>query len=134
MSLRAHQYRQPMVYVTEADYERLANLAEVTDTRGGRILAEELERAVIIGDDAPRPFVRLNSEVEFTDLSTGRTRKVEVVSPDEADIDQNRLSVVTPVGAALIGLAAGESIGLKTEDGRARVLVVVGVEHKGESA
>ena len=129
MSLRGHQYRQPTVYVTEADHERLANLARTSDTRGARLLAEELDRAVIVGEDEPfRPFVRLNSRVEFTDLMTGRTRRVEVVPPDEADIDQNRLSVLTPVGASLIGLAAGESIGLKTEHGRPQVLMVVDVE------
>jgi regulator of nucleoside diphosphate kinase len=128
MSLRGHQHRQPTVYVTEPDYERLANLAESGDTRGSRLLAEELERAVIVRDEeVRRPFVRLNSQVEFSDLTTGRSRRVEVVTPDEADIDRNRLSVVTPVGAALIGLPVGETIGLRMEDGRAHVLVVLDV-------
>jgi regulator of nucleoside diphosphate kinase len=134
MSLRGHQYRQPTVYVTEADYERLANLAETSGTRGARLLGEELERAVIVdAGQVRRPFVRLNSQVEFTDLMTGRTRRVEVVPPDEADIDRNRLSVLTPVGAALIGLPAGESIGLETEDGRSHVIVVVDVEPHSET-
>jgi regulator of nucleoside diphosphate kinase len=135
MSLRGHQFRQPSVYVTEADYERLANLAETSDTRGAQLLAEELERAIVIGEaDFPRAFVRLNSRVEFTDLMTGRTRRVEIVPPDRADIDQDRLSVLTPVGAALIGLAEGETIGMSTEDGRPHVLVVVNVERQHEIA
>lgn len=130
-----HEYRRPNVYVPEADYERLANLAKASHTHGARLLRRELERAVIVGDGEVRqPFVRLNSRVEFTDLLTGRTRKIDVVPPDEADIDQDRLSVVTPVGAALIGLSAGESIGLRTEDGRARVLVVQDVETRHEAA
>lgn len=129
MSLRAHQYRKPTVYFTEADHERLSNLADAHDTRGARILAEELERAVVVDlAKVRKPFVRLHSRVSFTDLTSGRTRRVEVVPPDEADIDQDRLSVLTPVGAALIGLPAGESIGVQTDDGRARVLVVVDVE------
>jgi len=128
-SLRAHQHRMPPVYMTEADYERLANLAGKSETRGARFLAEELERAVIVDEtDAPGPFVRLNSRVAFTDLGSGRTRVVEVVPPDAADIDKDRLSVLTPVGAALIGLPPGESIGVMTDDGRARVLIVVDVE------
>jgi regulator of nucleoside diphosphate kinase len=135
MSLRGHQHRQPTVYVTEADYERLANLAKTSETLGSRLLAVELERAVIVTEgEVGRPFVRLNSEVEFTDMMSGRTRRVEVVPPDEADIDRNRLSVLTPVGAALIGLPAGETIGLKTEDGRAHVLVVLDVEAHRETA
>lgn len=128
MSLRGHQYRQPTIYVTETDYERLTNLAEKGETHGARILAEELERAVIVGEAFGRPFVRLNCAVQFTDLMTGRTRRVEVVPPNEADIDRNRLSVLTPVGAALIGLPAGETIGLKTDDGRPHVLHVLEVE------
>ncbi len=135
MSLRGHQYRQPPVYVTALDYERLENLAKTSETRGARLLAEELERAVVVAEgDVGRRFVQLNSRVEFRDLMTGRTRTVEVVSPHEADIDHNRLSVLTPVGAALIGLPAGETIGLKTEDGRSHVLVVVDVEARHEPA
>ncbi|WP_296453102.1 GreA/GreB family elongation factor [Phenylobacterium sp.] len=123
------------MYVTEDDHERLTNLAGTTDTRGARLLAEEMERAVIVDEgEAPRPFVRLNSKVAFTDLTSGRTRVVEVVPPDAADIDRDRLSVLTPVGAALIGLPAGESIGVLTDDGRARVLIVVDVEQPQPAA
>ena len=131
MSLRAHQHRMPPVYVTEDDHERLTNLAGTSDTRGARLLAEEMERALIVDEgEAPKPFARLNSRVAFTDLMSGRTRVVELVPPDMADIDQDRLSVLTPVGAALIGLPSGESIGVLTDDGRARVLIVVDVEEK----
>lgn len=134
MSLRAHQHRQPTIYVTEDDHERLTNLSATSDTRGARFLAEEMERAVIVDEcETPRPFVRLNSRVAFTDLMSGRTRIVEVVPPDAADIDADRLSVLTPVGAALIGMPAGESIGVLTDDGRARVLIVVDVEPKTEA-
>lgn len=135
MSLRAHQHRMPPVYVTEQDHERLTNLASTSDTRGARLLPEEMERAIVVDEaDAAGPFVRLNSRVAFTDLGSGRTRIVEVVSPDAADIDQDRLSVLTPVGAALIGLPAGESIGVRTDDGRARVLIVVDVERPQPAA
>lgn len=135
MSLRAHQHRMPMIYVTEDDHDRLTNLAGTRDTCGARLLAEEMERAVIVDRvDAARPFVGLHSRVAFTDLMSGRTRCVEVVPPDLADIDQDRVSVLSPVGAALIGLPAGESIGVRTEDGRARVLVVVEVKPPRDDA
>jgi regulator of nucleoside diphosphate kinase len=124
-----------MVYVTEADYERLANLAESVESRGARLLAEELERAVILHpDELPRAFVRLGSRVRFTDLTTGRTRTVQVVPPQDADIDQDRLSVLSLVGAALIGLRAGESIGLNLGQGPSHVLVVESVEAAHELA
>jgi regulator of nucleoside diphosphate kinase len=117
------------VYVAEADYERLSNLAASSGTLGATLLAEELDRAIMIGgDDFPRRFVRLHSVVEFRDLLTGRQRRLQLVPPDEADIDHGRLSVLAPVGAALLGLTAGDTIGLTTEDGRGQVLEVISVE------
>lgn len=135
MSLRSHQFRKPSIYVTESEFERLSNLAESTDTHGAAFLGEELVRAIILQEgEFPRAFVRLNSRVEFTDLMTGRTRKVQVVLPEEADIDRDRLSVLTPVGAALLGLTEGDSIGMTTDDGRPHVLRVGSVESLHEAA
>ena len=134
MSVRSEQFRKPSVYVTESEYERLSNLAESGSTRGASILGDELARAVVIKDgEFPRSFVRLHSFVEFSDLTTGRTRRVQIVLPDEADIDQDRLSVVTPVGAALIGLSVGDTIGISTEDGRPHVLEVRSVARVPEA-
>ena len=135
MSLQGQLRRKPSVYVAESDYERLSNLAESSATRGASMLADELVRAIILKDgEFPRAFVRLNSRVEFTDLMTGRTRRVQVVLPDEADIDHDRLSVLTPVGAALLGLTEGDSIGMTTDDGRSHVLRVARVESIHEAA
>jgi regulator of nucleoside diphosphate kinase len=129
MLARLEAQPRPAVYVTEADYERLANLAETHDTSGGALLAAELDRAIVIGDgDAPQTFARLLSVVEFRDLDSGRVRRLQLVPPDQADIDAGRVSVVTPVGAALIGLKPGDAIGLTAEDGRPRVLTILGVE------
>lgn len=135
MSFRSHQFRKPTIYVAEAEYERLTNLAEANPTRGGALLGDELVRAIVLKPgDHPREFVRLHSRVEFSDLMTGRTRQVQIVPPDEADIDQDRLSVVAPVGAALLGLTRGGSIGITTEDGRSQILQVNRVENVYEAA
>lgn len=129
MSLRSHQFRKPSVYVTQGDFDRLSDLADSSATKGARFLGDELVRAIVVKTDEPRrTFVRLHSLVEFTDLTTGRTRRVQIVPPDEADIDAGRLSVLTPVGAGLFGLTPGDSIGISTDDGRAHVLSVVSVE------
>jgi regulator of nucleoside diphosphate kinase len=135
MSLRSHQFRKPAVYVTESEFEVLSDLAESRATRGATLLGDELGRAIILKDgEFPRAFVRLRSVVAYTDMMTGRSRRVQIVPPEDADIDQNRLSVITPVGAALIGLAVGDSIGLNTDDGRAHVLRVDAVEYDHETA
>jgi regulator of nucleoside diphosphate kinase len=126
---------KPAVYVTEADYERLSNLAASHATAGAELLARELERAIVVGEEeAPQNFARLGSVVEFRDLVSGRVRRLQLAPPDKADIDAGRVSVVTPVGAALIGLKPGDTFGLSTEDGRPQVLVVVSIGASDEPA
>jgi regulator of nucleoside diphosphate kinase len=123
---------QAAVRMTPADYARLAALAALAAapaTLGGSILAAEVERAQVVEGDAPdQHFVRLHSRIEYIDLTSGRTRVVQVVPPNEADVDQGRISVLSPVGAALIGLKTGDSFAWTGEDGRPHVLVVVALE------
>ena len=73
----------------------------------------------------PRDVVRMGSRVVFR---TGEEiREAELVYPAQADIAQGRISVLTPVGTALIGLRAGQSITWRTRDGRKQVLTIVRV-------
>jgi regulator of nucleoside diphosphate kinase len=62
----------------------------------------------------------------------GETRRVKLVFPGQADIAAGRISILTPIGAALIGLSEGQSIAWKTRDGRLRQLTILAVE--GEAA
>ncbi len=63
----------------------------------------------------------------FVDESTGRQQTVTVVFPPDADIGERRVSVLTPIGAALIGIAPGASISWKTRTGETRELTVIDV-------
>jgi len=117
--------------VTEADFEILSNLADAAAGRapGGRVLAGEMARAVIVEPgEAPRPFVRIGSRVRFHDLGNGQTRLVQVSLPRDASIDEGRISVLSPVGAALIGLTAGEAFHWTDPEGRARGVRVLAVQ------
>ena len=119
---------RPPVYVTAADYERLSNFARVFHTPGAELLADELEHAVVVGGaKAPRDFVRLGSRVTWHDETTGRRHTAEIVAPDAADIDRDRLSVISPVGAALIGLRPGAALAWATPDGRPRAVRIEAV-------
>ena len=69
----------------------------------------------------------LGSLVTFTDGGTGVARSVRLVLPAEADISQGRVSILSLVGAGLIGLRAGQSIEWPTQDGRLRRLTVTEV-------
>ena len=67
----------------------------------------------------------MNSEVEFRDESTGKVQRLILVYPNEADIAEGKLSVLTPVGTALIGVRVGDSIGWETPSGEFRRLTVL---------
>ena len=119
------------IYVTEADFETLSNLTETQagQALGGRVLAEEMARAVIVEpDQAPRPFVRIGSIVVFQDLSNGQTRTVRLSLPRDASIDDNRISVLSPVGAALVGMTAGEAFHWTDAEHRRRGVRVLSVQ------
>jgi len=126
--MHAHRQEKPAVFVTIADLEDLTEIAETGRSAGAALLARELERAVVVeDDDTPHAFVRLGAEVTYRDLLTARTRTVRVVRPADADMDRDRLSVLTPVGAALFGLTAGDTFAYAVDDGRPRVLQVLQV-------
>jgi regulator of nucleoside diphosphate kinase len=75
----------------------------------------------------PADVVNIGSEVLFRDEVTGREQRVTIVLPQHADIARQRISVLTPIGAALIGLARGASIGWETREGKPRRLTVLEV-------
>jgi regulator of nucleoside diphosphate kinase len=93
------------------------------------ILGGELARAhVLSAGRCPQDVVTMNCEVLFRDDRTGRIQSMRLVYPREADISNNRLSVLTPVGAALIGVRVGESITWETPTGEIRQLTVLSVK------
>lgn len=121
----------PPIHLTEADYDIIADLALSIERRSpdlSKMLLDEINRAEIhAGDELPPDVVALGSKVEFLDAETGATRRVRLVLPSEADIEDGRLSILTPVGAGLIGLGKGQSIDWPCPSGRARVLRILNV-------
>jgi regulator of nucleoside diphosphate kinase len=121
----------PRIVISRTEERRLMALATVGLQRqpdAAAALLAELERAVIVPDKAvPSNVVRINSIIEF-EVDDGRRLKVELVLPEKADIAAGRISVLTPVGAALIGLCPGQSIGWSGNDRMDRVLTVRSVK------
>jgi regulator of nucleoside diphosphate kinase len=122
--------RPPEIVVGGTDHARLTSLANaafdtVPDT--AEELLSELDRARIVADEAvPQDVVRMGSMVEFE--SEGDRKRVTLVFPPEADIAAGKVSVLTPVGAALIGLATGQSIAWTARDGSSHALTIRAVE------
>lgn len=122
---------KPAITVSRSDHERLTRLAESFTAANPAVADEllaELDRARVVADAALRAdVVRMGSTLAFT-ADAGETRTVTLVFPAEADIAQGRVSILTPVGVALIGLAAGQSIDWTARDGRVHRLTVDSVE------
>jgi regulator of nucleoside diphosphate kinase len=129
---------RPRIVIPESEHTRLTNLAEKAmerDSPVGEYLADELSRAQIVPDENCAPhLVRMGSLVTYSDDASGRTRTVTIVYPKDANIDENRISVLTPIGAALIGMSPGQSIQWPTPDGGTASLTVLDVNNEGVGA
>jgi regulator of nucleoside diphosphate kinase len=109
------------------DYERLSALADAMPHLSAE-LADEIGRArVLAKGEQARDTVRMNSLVKFRDDTTDVVREVILVYPHEADIDLGKISVMTPIGTALIGVPAGQSITWETRGGETKQLTVLSV-------
>jgi len=129
--LNQKTHRKPKIIVGEIDHERLTGLATTALERIPEVAEEllaEMDRAKVVAPaKLPADVVRMGSFVTF-DSDSAQHRRVQLVYPGEADIEQGRISVLTPIGAALIGLAAGQSIAWTARDGKKHVLTVTAVE------
>jgi regulator of nucleoside diphosphate kinase len=82
---------------------------------------------VVSPDAVPADVVRMGSTVEFR-ADNGQQRTVTLVFPGDADIAEGKISILTPIGTALIGLSPGQSISWAARDGRRQRLTVLKVE------
>jgi regulator of nucleoside diphosphate kinase len=121
--------KKPRLIIDAALYPRLLALAERGRKQAPKLatqLLEEIERAELRPSHAvPSDVVTLGSEVVYRDAD--RVETVRIVEPAEADIGSRRISVLTPVGTALLGLAAGQRIAWGMPNGRTGVLEVLAV-------
>lgn len=91
--------------VSDKDYVRLSNL------KNNQLLGYEFTRAVVVPiAQVPKDVVAMNSRVVYLDESTGLSREVRLVFPQEADLKNGKISVLSPLGAALLGLKQGQSL------------------------
>jgi regulator of nucleoside diphosphate kinase len=127
---------KPQITLSAEDYDRLSQLARAAASAMPDlvpVLTEELERAHVVADGRPEQTVCMGSEVAFRDDSTGKVETVTLVYPGDADIAQRRISIMTPIGTALIGLGVGDSITWETRGGERRLLTVLEVSDPGSS-
>jgi regulator of nucleoside diphosphate kinase len=125
----------PKIQIPSSDYDRLVEVADragQTAPQVAQYLERELGRAQIVPDQEFDPgTARVGSQVTYSDDQSADRRAVTLVWPQQADVERNRISVLTSVGAALLGLRAGQSIDGPAPLGDARTLTVVGVRNGG---
>ena len=126
--------QSPQIYLTQDDMDRLLQLIEMyPGQRFDRLEGELLRARVMTRERIPRDVVTMNSRVVFENEGTGERREVTLVYPGKADIEAGRISVLVPVGTALLGLRVGQSIDWEI-NGQKQRYRVVDVPYQPEAA
>ncbi|MCU0596752.1 MAG: nucleoside diphosphate kinase regulator [Desulfobacterota bacterium] len=128
------------IYITEYDLERLTKLIEELDDSDSQDkgylvhLQEELDHAHIVPSSAiPEDVITMNSQVCLVDQGTQNEERLTLVFPQDADISKGRISVLAPIGTAMLGYRVGEVFRWKVPAGE-RILKVREILYQPEAA
>ncbi len=110
-------------------HDLIKNQSAVQQTKEIRFLAEELKRAKVVKDNKiAGDIVQLNSTVQVEDQSTNKTMDFQIVLPSQADLKANKISILAPIGIALIGFKKDQLVEWQMPAGK-RTLKIVKVEN-----
>ncbi len=120
------------IIITQDDFQKISSLVKTARPEIAEPLEEELSRAQVVpNDELPKDVVSMNSQVVFQDLDTKKESVVTLVFPQDAKVEENKISVLAPIGSALIGLKVGQTIQWPLPNGKHRNLVVVSIKRQG---
>jgi len=118
------------IQITEFDFQRLNRLlrqAEHSDYRGSEYLAElqtELDHAQLVPSHAiSQEIVTMNSKVVLLDLATRKEETYTLVFPEDADLSQGKISILAPIGTAMLGYGIGDTFEWEVPAGKRRLKV-----------
>lgn len=117
--------------ITDQDLKRVLSClrGECRDISIVEMWEEKIERAeIIMQDEAPADLVTMNSIIHCGNS------KFTLVFPREADIDQGRISILAPLGMALLGARVGQTISWQARDGQTRKLVIDSISYQPEAS
>ena len=131
-TLKAANRKKPRISVSDTDLPRLTRLADAIADRSPDLADEllaELERAKVVkASSLPDDVVRMGSTVTYLP-DDGQRMTITLVFPADADIASGRVSILTPIGTALLGLSPGQSMEWMARDGRRHALTVEAVRN-----
>ena len=128
------------IYVTSQDKQRLQDLLTETAASGPRqqgdwkALAEELRRAIVVEpNEVPGDVITMNSRADLVDLDSDETVTFTLVFPQDAHLDEDKISVLAPIGAGMLGYRVGDKFEWKVPQGIRRMKVMK-VHYQPEAA
>lgn len=131
---------RPDIIITDFDLKRLKAILESPSFHAGRDkehlvdLGKELEKAIVVKpEEVPPDVITMNSKVSVRDMQSGEQKEYTLVFPHQADVTQGKISVLAPIGTALLGYKAGDTVELAVPDGT-RVLKVESVLYQPEAS
>ncbi len=126
----------PAITITRLDLQRLERLLDSLDEfgPGSAALQAELDRAEVVGlDEVPAGLVTMNSRVHCREESSGKDYHLTLVYPQDAG-GEGTVSILAPVGSALLGLSVGQHIDWPAPGGKQLKLTLLAVEYQPEAA
>ncbi|RXK85756.1 GreA/GreB family elongation factor [Filimonas effusa] len=119
------QIKNPVI-VMEEDYQVLKGYINAGAEREDEMtLSSELKRAIVVNKAAfPSHAIRLGSRVSVLDLTTNKVVEFTLVMPADANMQRNKVSILTPIGAALIGFRKGEEVQWQVPGGLKRFRIL----------
>lgn len=124
--------RKPRIHMIDTQADALTTLALSKEDQLPEVcemLLEEIGRATVHkAGKFPSDAVAMGSAVTYLDEASGTERNVTLVFPRDADISAGRVSILTHIGAGLIGMKVGQAISWPDRDGKKRTLSIVSVQ------
>lgn len=130
--------REPQIILSSQDLQRLERLLDSVSpdaAPGLAALRRELDRAEVVEPDAmPADVITMNSTARFVDELSGREFELTLVYPDDMHLTHGTVSILAPIGSALLGLSVGQSIDWALPGDRTTTLRILAVTYQPEAA
>lgn len=120
--------KEDVILMTERDYLRIKHILSFQNSTEYENLEVELDRAKIVDDsEIPEGLVKMDTKFKFEVLQEEKTMTVTIVYPEDADFAQGKISVLAPLGSALIGLQVNQEINWMFPNGKVKRLKILEV-------
>ena len=124
---------EDVILITEKDLLRIKHILSFQKSEAFEDLELELDRAKIISDDiVPADLVTMNSKLKFLNLQDDKEMIISITYPSDANFAEGKISVLAPLGSALIGLRVGQEINWMFPDGKTKTLKIISIIYQPE--